>query len=116
MDQILQEVIKFLLKYANPVVGFVVWFAFEWLKRNAIEKIIALTSQVKKFLYPAMVILMSVGTAQLIKLLRPVVEKFGPAYLVYFPLITNIWIVGGATGILIALGYKYTTKDLPAKN
>ncbi len=115
MDEIFTEIIKFLLQYANPVVGFVVWFAFEWLKRNAIEKIVSLTSQVKKIFYPIMVIAMSIGTAQIIKLLRPIVEAYAVNYLIYFPMITNIWIVGGATGIAIAFGYRYTTKDLPKK-
>lgn len=113
MDELLKQIVKFLLQYANVVVGVCATFILEFLKRNFIEKIVALTGQVKKILYPAMAILLSIGVAQIIKVLRPIIEKLAPTYLIYFPMITNIWIVGGATGILIALGYTYMTKDLP---
>lgn len=111
-SDVMQAVISFLLKYANPIVGVAVTVIFEWLKRNMIEKIVALTGQVKKVLYPALVILLSVGIAALIKVVRPVVVANVPDMLKYFPMIANVWVVGISTGVLISLGYKYLTKQV----
>jgi hypothetical protein len=108
------QVITFLLKYANPVVGVAATFIFEWLKRNVLEKIVALTSTVKFYVYPAMVIFMSIGIGAVMQALRPWALKWLDVPLVntYLPAIANIWITGTATGLVIALGYRYLTKDI----
>ena len=122
MDEILKAVINFLLQYANPVVGIIATFSFEWLKRNVIEKFLKLSDQLKKWFYWVSVIFYTVGVAELVSLGRNLLVKFAPGLLLnpdvsyWFPTITNIWIVGLATGVLIDLGYAYQTKKNAVPN
>lgn len=111
---IVEQIINFLLKYANPVIGVAATFIFEWLKRNVLEKMVALTSAVKFYVYPAMVIFMSIGIGAVMQVLRPWALKWldVPLVNIYLPAIANIWITGAATGLVIALGYRYLTKDI----
>ena len=111
MEEIIQKVLTWLLTYANPIVGIATCFLLEFLKRNWIEKLVALTSEVKKILYPSMAIILSTLIAWIIQMLNPLLINMGLPNIL--PIIANVWIVGLSTGAAIALGYNYLTKTDP---
>ncbi len=108
MEDIIKKVLEWALTYGNAVVGVCATLILEVLKRNVIEKIVALTSEVKKVLYPAMAVGISIGMSYLFIVLDKVKELSS-----LIPDISNPLLCGLGTGIAIALGYSYITKSNP---